>query len=386
MVKVSFPLSLVLTCALFASPLSSSRGDSITLKSGEEFEGFIQNETETHWVMTVQVSDGITDEMTFEKSEVKGVVKTPRDNLAYESLQRFRPGPNSLSLAAYDSAIAAFQGFLKKFPDSGHHQNAKNQIETLKEEKARVAKKELKWNNRWYTAAEAQANSYQINAQQLLAQARELATRGDYVGALNVCDRLERAFPGSTAFPESVKFALSVIPRLNGEIDRMIPIIKTREQQFSEGIVLAVEPEKSRMIAAHDDAIAKAEAAVTQSTAKWKPFLPISAKSTTDLKQTIGTELTRLKGLDLAPMEKSIAMAEEAAKEIAARNAEPAEAKLKEAQSLWTANEMLVRLNPALATLKAELAAPAPTPEPVKEAVPAAPAAPAAQAATAPAK
>jgi len=360
MVKASSsiaPLKRIFTSTLLAFALVPASADTLTLKNGEEYEGTVEKETDTELVMTVQVSGGITDLMTFQKSEVRAVVKTPRDNIAFEELGKFKVKSSSQTPAFYNAAIAAFEAFVRKFPESAHCQAAKSEIETLKEEKARIAKKEIKWNNHWYTAAEAAANKYQIQADQLLSRARDLASRGDLVGALNTCDAIEKAYPGSRAYPESVRFALSLVPRLSAEIDRAVPIAKRQEQEFNEGIVLAVEPEKSRMIQARKDMLARAEAAVEQSQAKWKPFAPISEKSTTALKQTTTTELQRLKDVNLDSIDKSIAAADAASKELAARNAEAAEAHIKTAQTLWSANELLVRLNPALAALKKELAA-----------------------------
>lgn len=141
----------------------------------------------------------------------------------------------------------------------------------------------------------------------------------------------------------------------------MVPITRLHEQEFKENINFVVEPKKTAMIRAHDASLAKAEAAVVSSKEKWKPFLPISDKSIAALEKTISTEYVRLQKIELAPMQKSIALAEAARGKIADNDTATAAANLDEANQLWPANEMLTRLIPALQALKPDWK-PAPAP------------------------
>src|SRR5690606_10649562 len=134
--------------------------------------------------------------------------------------------------------------------------------------------------------------------------------------------------------------------------------------QFKEGIVLVGEPQKTQMLKAHAAQIAAAEAAMAAAAgAKWKPLVPLSEKSPTDLRTTIAAESIRLSALPLAEMRNCIILTEAAAQDLTAKDPIGAESNLKQAQILWPQYEVITRITPALAALKLELAA-TPTPSP----------------------
>ncbi len=374
MVKVAPPL--IFTAALLFAAISPALADSVTLTSGEEIQGTILRETDSGIVMELHISSGVTDQRTFAKSEIRSVIKTPPDELAYQKLSAYKVGPNSYTLAGYESILGSLKYFCQQFPQSPFAQRVQQTIDALKAEKARVATGEMKWNNRWYSKQEATQQKYQIQAGKLLAVMKEQAARADIIGALNTFDHLEQKYPGSSAYPDAVELALVLMPRLQAEMDRAVTLTKFQEQQFTSGIDLVSEPEKSEMIAAHKRQIDTAEAAIASAehaNVKWKPLYPITEKSPAAIKATLATELPRLRALSLPAMRNSIAAADAAFQEVAAKNFAGAEAKMKEAQTLWAPNEALLRLAPALVSLKAELAA-TPTPTPSPTPIPASPA------------
>ncbi len=357
MPKVVLPLTLSIALTLAGAAFSPALADTITLKSGEEYEGTVLRQNDAEVVLLVKVSEGITDEQTFKKEDIRAVVTTPADLLEYEKLARYGVGPHSQTPAAYNLGIAAYENFLKRFPDSGHQQQVKNQIKLLKEERARVARKEVKISERWYTAAEIKEEQYQINAQRLLQVMNDQAQRGDLVGALNTFDKIESDFPGSSAYPQAIPTALVLIKRLKAEIVRAVPIAKQQQQKFEEGIQHTQEPEKSRMLAAHESNKTRAEQALQQSTAKWKPFFAAMDQSVAALTQTIETESTRLATIDPDPMTRSLQLTEESRTALTAGDAGTAASKLAEASTLWQANEAATRLKASVETLQKRLAA-----------------------------
>jgi len=337
--KLVYSLSL---CAGLV--LSTGQADTVTLRSGEEYEGIVLRESDEEVVMRVQVSSSITDEMTFRKETIRAVVKTPVDSAAFQKLAAHEVAANSLTPEAYNLAIEACEDFQKTFPTSAHRQQVSNQIRSLKEEKARVARGEIKVAHQWYTPEEAKKERYQINAQLLLQQMNDWAARGDLVGALNLFDQLEKEYPGALAYPQSVTQALSIIQRLQGEIARWVPIARHRQKEFEEKVRFAVEPEKSRMIAAQKNSLVRSEAAFKQSTAKWKPFFAAMEESVTALKTTIDSETERLSSIKTEPMEKSVRLTEEGRELIRRRKPGEALARLQQAVAAWNANEAAPRL------------------------------------------
>jgi len=146
-----------------------------------------------------------------------------------------------------------------------------------------------------------------------------------------------------------------LIQRLRAEIDRAVGLAKIQKTQFDSGIVLETEPTKSAMIAAQKRQIAGAEATLAiaeKSGIKWKPLLPVIDKSPAALRATATAELQRLAKLPLANMRKSVELAAAGFEAVSAKNLSDAAVKCQEAEGLWSANEMLVRLKPMLAASK----------------------------------
>ena len=359
MFKASLPL--VCTVAMLAASSLPALADSVTLKSGEVLEGQIVRESDTEVVIDAKVGSGITDQRVLNKSEVSSVQKTSPDEIAFQKVKDLNVGANSLLPANYRSAIAALGAFVKQFPISRHRLEVTNAIDALTAEKARVEAKELKWNNRWYSAQEVEQQKYQLRAQAILISMREQEARFATIAALNTFDRLEREFPGSEAYIDAVELASGLVNRLNAEIDRAVDSAKLQESQFKKGINLVPEPNKSEMINARAAQIAAAEEAVAKSTAKWKPLLPITDKSPQALKTTITSESQRLSQIPVAAMRNSVAAVEAANAALVAKNATEADTQAKLAQSLWPKYEALTRLLPAVEALKK---APTPTPTP----------------------
>jgi len=351
-------LTLTAFAALAAFGTAPAFADTVTLKSGQSYEGTVIRETEEAIVMTIAVTESITDEVTIRKDDIRGaVVKTPEDILEFEKLKAVDVRANSMTLVAYETAISACDSFQTRFPDSAHRQQVANQIKSLKEEKARVSKSEIKVDRRWYTPNEAQKERYQIDARLLLQQVEEKGAAGDFVGALNAFDMLEKDYPDSAAYPKAVPLALAVIPRLKAEIARVTPGAKEQAEKFKSAVQYQPEPDRSRMIAADRENQARAARIFKASSGKWKPFFPLINESVSSLTSTISSEMTRLSTIDTAPMDRSVALTENARELLEARNPDEALAKLNEALRAWNKNEAVPRLIKTAQTLKAVLIA-----------------------------
>ena len=362
--KVVFSPPLVCACALFASAVLVS-ADTVILNSGEALTGKILSETGTEIVMDVTVSAGITDQKTVLKSEVQSVSKTTADEEAFQALKGRQLEARSLPAASYSPLMKGLETFLLTYPHSAHTPEVQAALEALKAEKAKVLAGGLKWDNRWYTWQEAEAQKYQLWARILLDNMKEQTARRDFIGALNTFDQIEKNYPGSNAFPDAADLAQSIVRTLSGELDRLQATAKFQETQFASGIALVPEPQKSQMISARQAQIAAAEAAMAASeraSVKWKPLLPLASKSFDAVKATLVSEAPRIEKLPVASMRSSIASATAAEEAIKAKNAEGAELKFKEAQALWPQNETLVALKTQITALKTKPKEPAPGP------------------------
>jgi len=360
------PPFVLCVAALLALNVRLAFADIIILNSGEQLQGKVLSETATALVVDVQITAGITDQRTIAKKDVKSVSKVTEDEIAYDSIKSYKLGPNSYTPADYEALVRSLSHFLTKFPGSPHVKDVKPVLDAVSQEKARVDGGQLKWNNRWFTAEEAVQEKYQIEAEKVYASMNDVAARRDTVGALNTFDFLEKNYPGARIFPTAVETAISLIKRLEPELERAVLVGKQQELQFNNGIQLVSEPQKSQMIAARKAQIAAAEDAVDMAQhtlVKWPPLLPITDKSPQALKNSINTEEPRLTLMAVAKMRKSIETTEAALRAFKAGDLSSAENIGRDAQVLWPHNEEARRLQDNIAAFRRR---PAPTPPPAQ--------------------
>ncbi|MDD5349156.1 MAG: hypothetical protein PHQ12_02990 [Chthoniobacteraceae bacterium] len=341
--------------------------DTVILKSGETLNGTIVSETDQQIVMNVTISSGIVDEKTIAKGDVQSVSKTTPDEIAYAGIREYKPETHSLQPTAYPSILKALEGFLKTYPTSARAAEVKKNLEGLKQEQARVKAGELKWDDRWYTAQEAEKNKYQLGGLMTLSNMRDQAANRDFIGALNTFAQIEKYFPGSSAYPDAVELAQNMMRIAAMDMVAIQNKTKAQETQFNNGILLVPEPQKSQMLAARRSQIAAAEAAMAaaeKGDLKWKPLLPLAPKSFESLKTMLSTEAPRLEKLSVPNMRSSLAATKAAEEALQANQREEVEAKLKEAQALWADNAQIAALT---AELKAK---PTPTPKAAPTATP----------------
>ncbi|MES2569760.1 MAG: PTPDL family protein, partial [Verrucomicrobiota bacterium] len=319
----------------------------MTLKSGEKLEGKITSETDTEITLEQKISAGITDSRVVAKSEVLKVDKEQPDVVAWQSLKNLRPGTNSLPSTTYDATLRSLEGFVNEFPQSAHLADAKKSIADFQEEKSRVDDGEVKLNGKWLSKAEAQNERYQINGLLAFNYMKEQSAGGDFVGALNTFDAMEKQFPGARTWPDAVELARRIAASLKAEVDRRQPMVVAAMAERAKGIQLASIAQRTEMEAAAKRETAAAEAtmaAAEKRGLKWPPLLVNHQKSLTALQGKLASEIPRLATIEVAPMRQSIQLAETAQQAISTSNFEVATIALTNAKELWSANELAERL------------------------------------------
>lgn len=353
------PSPLLVCVGIFLAIPILALADTVTLKSGEVIEGKILSETDQQIVMDAVVSAGIIDQKTIARGEVQTVSKTPPDEIAYQAIKGCQIEPRSLPTASYAPMVKSLETFLQKYPQSSRAGEVQGKLAAFKQEQEKVQAGNIKWNNRWYTPAEIEKNKYQLRAQMQLATMRDQATRRDYIGALNSFDQLEKTYPGSEAYLDGIELAKSILRLAASDMDRAMTAFRNQEMQFTNGIVLVPEPQKSQMIAARQAQIAAAEAALAaaeRAGVKWKPFQPMASKGAESLKTALAAETPRLEALPLAAMRASLAKTKEAEAALKESKIAEAQGKIKEAQTLWAQNNQAVVLGAEIESLKKKVA------------------------------
>lgn len=363
MVKALLPLASF----LFAASLVA-QADTLILNSGDTLEGSVVSETESEVVFSYQVSSGITDQQTYARSDIKELKKISKADLQYEQVKDIRLGGDSLSPAEYQRAIAALSAFVEAHPENANAAALRKVLADFKGEEERVSKGEIKWKGKWYTEEEAAEQRYQIAGYRYFQRMRDLAGRNDLLGALNTFSQIDANYSGAAIYPDAIGMAQQLIVQLSAQIDAAVAQFRIQDDRYKEGIDYVIEPEKSRMIRAREAKITKAENAIKAAAGlDWKPYYPIVPKSADELRKKCETETGRLAKLPVSQMRQSLRIAEAIPADIAEKKADEADAKLKEAGSLWKDNELLTRLSPIVKKLADEVKAEAKAAEVAKK-------------------
>jgi len=356
--------------------ISSAHADFVTLKSGERVEGKIEEENDKTVTIQVQVTPSISDDRIIQKSEIVKISKTAADEIAYQSLMNLQPGPNSLSSAQYAQIIAYLNAFAAKYPTSSHLEEIKGTSKNFEEEKKHVDAGEVKMNGEWLTRAQAQIQRVQVGGVFAYENMKSQSANGDFVGALDSFVQIEKTYVGARTYPDAIELAKQVIAKLQPQVEKAIVNEKIAKQDLEKGWKDAGPKDRAEMMQSYqrDQTRAEASAKYAEQTGGWPPFAKDSEKCLKALETKIGAEYARLVGLQVASFRQSVELSDQAARQAASGENIEAKAALKEALTLWPANEAAKRLQDELAQVKAT---PTPAPAtPVPAPAPKTPAAP----------
>jgi hypothetical protein len=342
--------------------------DTVTLKNGEHLEGKITKETANDITMEVTVAAGITDERVVTKAQIDKIEKVSPETEAYQAIAAIQLGKDSLPVAQYESSIRALQAYVAQYPNSVRAIDVQTTLNSLLEEKKRVEGGEVKIDSRWLSTAEVEKEKVQINARLAFAYMKSQSTAGDYVGAMNTYAAIEKAFPGAAIMPDAIDLATQVMVALKTTLEKAIPNQKAFMTEREKGIAAASPAESAQMKAAvkqeHDAMEATVKAA--EAAGKWAPLMPNSEASLVALFNRVKSEGTRIAALPVGKMQQSLQLAVAARETLAGGDVAGAADKLKEATTLWPANELAQRLTKEVAAQKvAATSVAAATPAPV---------------------
>lgn len=340
--------------------------DTIILKSGERIEGRVVSETATELKLEVKVSASITDDRTVAKADVEKIEKVSPEAEAYKVISTILPGANSFAASQYDQSIRVLQAFLKQYPTSTNAAEVQKTLTQFEEEKKRVESGEVKLEGRWLSKEEVDKEKVQIGGRMALNYMKSQAAAGDFIGALTTFAALEKPYGGAASFPDSVVLARQIIARFKPTVDAAVANQKALKAEREKGFATAGPADRKEMMDAYKRDLDAAEAAVTaaEKANQWPPLIPISEKSVVSLQKRLQKEGDRLGKLPTDKMEKSLQLVAEAGQKLGNSDIEGAVAALKEATTLWPANEMAVRMAKETTATKAAApkSAPAATP------------------------
>ena len=138
---------------------------------------------------------------------------------------------------------------------------------------------------------------------------------GQLTEAMAIFDQVEKGFPGSASYPETVELCRRVLPAIKAAVEQRQAQLKRRVEDEKKRLTTAKGAEHAQL-----DAMIKKERATTEATiaandragVKWLPLYPANERSLAALASRVTSETTRLNGLNTGKMEESITATETA--------------------------------------------------------------------------
>ena len=380
------------TLSLLFCLCAALRADTVTLKSGDKVEGKILSETDAEVTLRVQVTATIKDERVIKREDIASIEKVQPDEEAWAPIANLAPGNESFSSDEYGRAIAAFESFVKSFPQSPHTAVAKQRLDQFLKEERRVDTGEMKLDGQWLSKDQVQEERVQVAGRILFSRMKRASAAGQLTEAMAIFEQMEKGFPGSASYPDAVELGRRILPSLKAAVEQRLAQIKRRIADENKRLATSKGQEHAQLDALLKMERASTDAAVAASEkagVKWLPLQPANEKSLTSLASFVTSETTRLNGLPTDKMHDSVSATKKAAAALASGSLDAAEKALKDATSAWSANELAKRLQARLTDARkaagaTKTATPAPTPPPATTPKPKPAATPAPAAATAP--
>ncbi len=340
-----------LLAALFA--LSTvAWGDTYILKGGEKVEGNTISETDKEITLQIAITATIKDERIIKKADVISVKKIAPDEQAWPTLKALALGDESLELADYMQATTKLGTFASLYPQSSHATEAKAKLGLFEAEKKRVEAGELKIGGKWLGAEEAEQEKVQIGGKILLSRMKQFAAAAQYPETLNVFDALEKNYPGCAAMPDAVDIARKAIPSLKLAAEQRQTQLKQYTLEIAARLANTRSPEREQVEAVQKKNLAAIESVVVaaeHSGAIWLPLSPANDRSLTALIAKCTSELTRINALPADKMRQSLKSVAKAKAAFENNDIAAVEKALIEANTAWSTNELVKRLQQKLA-------------------------------------
>ncbi|MDX1680446.1 MAG: PTPDL family protein [Akkermansiaceae bacterium] len=162
----------------------SAKADVFVLKNGDKVEGRVVDETDTHYMVEVQVRPTIKSEQKVAKEDVIRIVRPDKGLLEYERLRETMPAPDGLSVAEYKQRIERCTSFIERFPSNSKVRRVIKMRDDLKSEMRKVEAGSRKIGGVFHPPQELRENRYELDARIEALKIQELISNRQHLQAL----------------------------------------------------------------------------------------------------------------------------------------------------------------------------------------------------------
>lgn len=289
--------------SLAAVPLLISvlHADTIRLRDGRELEGVVMSEEGDDYVVMVQVTKTIRDQRRIPKKDVLEIVGEKKDETAYEDLEDLVPAPDGLEVSDYDARISKLEDFAKEFPESSLIRKVEPMMKTLEEEREIVAAGGVKFEGKMLSAEERTSAAFTLDSRIVAAEMEDAIESGRRTDALRAWDRLQKEFPTSRAYRDSIPAIQKVMQRQLAAVNKELDTLDRRLEEQATNLERVPVKDRARAreaIEARATAYLRKVAQEEEAGERWISLDPFQKTQLSKVKSLLESELRRLENLD----------------------------------------------------------------------------------------
>jgi hypothetical protein len=202
---------ILLPAMLGCLPLLAN-AETFVLQDGKQLEGRVVEESPTEYLVEIQVTPSIKDRRRIAKQDVKSVSRPDPATAAFEEISKAIPVADGSTLEHYDALLdTKILPFLKNFAKSPKAKAVAELRDSLTSERNLIASGGIKLNGSTFSAADREANAFDIDAALAAADIKARALRGEFTASLRAFESFEREFPSSTHYRLTAQLAERIL-------------------------------------------------------------------------------------------------------------------------------------------------------------------------------
>ncbi len=282
--------ALAFTCA----------ADTIEMKDGTTYEGSILKQEGDDYIVEVQVTKTIRDERRIPRADVARIVAERKDETEFEELAKLTPAPDLLTEGEYDARIDLVEKFLRKYPTSKRKAEANSILSELASEREAITKGGIKFDGKLIAAPERNPEAYALDARIAAAKTQRHGDAGEILLALRAWSALEKEFLGSSAYLETIPYAVKLMRSHLATVTNALNGFDARVRERESGLSRMAAADRTRSKEAIDDELASYQRRVDTERAagiKWLSLDPYVKQPLEDTRRSLESEIRRLENL-----------------------------------------------------------------------------------------
>jgi len=278
----------------------SAQADTYVLKNGRKIEARLISETETHYLLEVQLAATIKEEQKIDKNDVQRIIKPEKGLSEFEALKDLVPAPDGLKVAEYKQRIERLNAFLEQFPSSSKVRIIIDIRNELRDEMRLVEDGSVKIAGVLYPASEIRENAYELDAKVEAAKIKELVAAGLYLQALRAYKDFSDSYQYTSVNQEMIPLMLQVMRNHVAQAEEMRATydqrVLEREKGF-ESMKLSDQHASRRAIEEQDEFLRKRYQTEVATQVGWVTTHPFCKQSLDYTVQFYRTESRRIEML-----------------------------------------------------------------------------------------